>query len=287
MCDWAVGTDTGGSIRIPAALCGVTGFKPTLGTVSTERVIPLSRSLDTVGSLAPDVSTAASAVAGMAARPELAVREPARPEGLRLVSPRGWVTGLDSATAAAWDALSAGPLEEAGGLREVDFPDRGRLAAAGLTILLAEAAAFHRAWVERLPQRYGPDVLELLRQGLRVSPADYEDALAERERLRAEAAAAMEQVDALLLPASARTAPLLAETDVREPLTRFTRPFNTTGQPVFTLPLPTAGLPVGLQVVGREGDDAPLAAVALCLEGLLARTSPPSPSEVSAPQLSP
>ena len=94
-CDWAIGTDTGGSIRIPAGLCGVVGFKPSLGSISTEGVVPLAWSLDTMGSLAPDVATAYGAVElmrGLAPAPVEAAREP------RLAVPAGWAVGLDEQT---------------------------------------------------------------------------------------------------------------------------------------------------------------------------------------------
>jgi aspartyl-tRNA(Asn)/glutamyl-tRNA(Gln) amidotransferase subunit A len=122
----------------------------------------------------------------------------------------------------------------------------------GLTILLVEAATYHRRWVAESPEKYGADVLAHLKRGLGVPGVDYVEAMRERTRLIAEAERALDDIDALVLPATAIVAPLIeAGDEVREPLTRFTRPFNTTGQPVVTLPAPAAGLPVGIQVVGR------------------------------------
>ncbi len=241
MCDWAVGSDTGGSIRIPASLCGVVGFKPALGSIDTAGVIPLSRSLDTLGPIAPDVATAAAAYSMMSGQP-LAV-EPVRAP--RLGVPAAWVADLDDETARAWDAVAAG-------IPEVDFPDRDELFRVGLTILLVEAAAYHRQWATQSPEKYGADVLALIRRGLEVLAVDFEAALLEWPRLREKAQRALESVDALILPATAIVAPpVTAGGEVREPLSRFTRPFNTTGQPVVALPAPATGLPVGIQVVGR------------------------------------
>src|SRR5579872_4447982 len=152
MCDWAVGTDTGGSIRIPASLCGVAGFKPALGSVETTGVIPLSRSLDTVGPLAADVSAAARAFTAMSGE-EISLEGIGEP---RLAVPAGWVVELDEETERAWRSVSRD-------LDEVDFVDRDRLFRAGLTILLVEAAAYHRRWADECPEKYGADVLARVR----------------------------------------------------------------------------------------------------------------------------
>jgi aspartyl-tRNA(Asn)/glutamyl-tRNA(Gln) amidotransferase subunit A len=241
MCDWAIGSDTGGSIRIPASLCGVVGFKPALGSIDTAGVIPLSRSLDTLGPIAPDVAAAADAYSMMSGE-SLPVESIPSP---RLGVPAGWVTGLDDETATTWKLVSAD-------VPDVDFPSREELFNAGLTILLAEAAAYHRKWATECPDKYGADVIGLIRRGLALLAVDFEEALLARERLRSEAAGAIEGLDALILPATAIVAPTIsAGNEVREPLARFTRPFNTTGQPVVCIPGPASGLPVGIQVVGR------------------------------------
>jgi Asp-tRNA(Asn)/Glu-tRNA(Gln) amidotransferase A subunit family amidase len=246
MCDWAIGSDTGGSIRIPAALCGVVGFKPALGSIDTAGVIPLSRSLDTLGPMAPDVAAGAAAFSMMTGEPFPieAFRAP------RLAVPEGWVADLDQETRRAWELVSSG-------LPEVPFPGRRELFDVGLTILLVEAAAFHLRWAAECPEKYGADVLALIRRGFDVPAAEYDKAIAALPRLREAAHTAMRDIDALLVPATAITAPLLnAGNEVREQLARFTRPFNTTGQPVVVLPAPTRGLPVGIQVVGKTNDDA-------------------------------
>ena len=241
MCDWAVGSDTGGSIRIPASFCGVVGFKPALGSIDTTGVIPLSPSLDTLGPLAPDVMGAARAYAMMSG--EAMPREP-MPKP-RLAVPAGWVSDLDEDTARAWRLVSDG-------LPEVEFIKREPLYVHGLTVLQVEASTYHRRWVAESPEKYGADVLAHIRRGLEILAVDYAAALAAIRELRVKAMSAMEGIDALVLPASAIVAPLItAGTEVREPITRYTRPFNATGQPVVSLPAPVRGLPVGIQVVGR------------------------------------
>ena len=251
MCDWAIGSDTGGSIRIPASLCGIVGFKPALGTIDLTGVIPLSWSLDTLGPMAPDVAAAAQAFAMMSGE-AVDVDHLTRP---RLAVPAGWVTGLDDATERAWRLVSAG-------LPEIDFVDRELLFRNGLTILLVEAATYHRRWAAEVPDKYGADVLGHIRRGLGVLAVDFEEALRDRPKLQEGAHRAMDGIDALLLPATAIVAPPVGAGDeVREPLARFTRPFNTTGQPVVALPAPVSGLPVGMQVVGRTNAETLRAAL--------------------------
>jgi aspartyl-tRNA(Asn)/glutamyl-tRNA(Gln) amidotransferase subunit A len=251
MCDWAIGSDTGGSIRIPASLCGVVGFKPALGSIDTTGVIPLSRSLDTLGPLAPDVTSTANAFAMMSG--EAVPTDPGAAP--RLGVPAGWVAGLDTPTAEAWGRVSDG-------VREVDFLDRDRLYQVGLTVLLVEAAVYHRRWATECPEKYGADVIGLIRRGLAILAVDFDEALIAMSELRRDAVRAMDGIDALILPATAIVAPLVeAGMEVREPLSRFTRPFNTTGQPVMTLPAPVRGLPVGIQVVGHTNSGAIAAAL--------------------------
>ncbi len=251
MCDWAIGSDTGGSIRIPSALCGVVGFKPIVGTIDVTGVIPLSQSLDTLGPMAPDVAIAARAFSMMTGEPvvEMPRTKP------RLGVPTGWIHDLDDTVSQAWSVVSRG-------IPEVEFVEHGPLFRHGLTILRVEASLYHRRWVNEHPEKYGPDVLGHLRDGLKVLAVDYEEARRARPELTAAAQAAMSDLDALILPSNAIVAPRVdAGNEVREPLSRFTRPFNLTGQPVVSLPAPTRGLPVGVQVVGRTNAGALAAAM--------------------------
>ncbi len=245
MCDWAIGSDTGGSIRIPGSLCGVAGFKPAFGSIDIGGVIPLSRSLDTLGPMATTILETARAYTLMSGE-GVSLDGLTRP---RLAVPAGWISGLDEPTARAWTAASEG-------VPEIAFLDREPLFEVGLTILLYEAAEFHRAWATESPEKYGADVLRLIRRGFEISRADYEEALDQRERLEEAAHHAMDGIDAMILPATAIVAPPVETADeVREPLSRFTRPFNTTHQPVAVLPAPVKGLPVGIQVVGRRNGE--------------------------------
>jgi Asp-tRNA(Asn)/Glu-tRNA(Gln) amidotransferase A subunit family amidase len=308
MCDWAIGTDTGGSIRIPASLCGVVGFKPTRGLLSTAGVRPLSRKLDTVGPLARDVLTATRALEILSGR-RLAVSEHLRvprallagggsaassagvdsagassagaqpapvdraghgssdfvSRELRLAVPRGWVAEeeLDEPTWAVFSPLAAA-------LPEVDFPDLARISRAASTVLEWEAAAVHESDFRREPERYGQEVAQRLERVLREKRERpehvYADALLEMLEFRAQVESALTGRDAVLLPATACVAPLRRDRGVREPLARFTRPFNLTGHPALVIPAPSAGLPVGIQLVGPLGGEAQLAAAALALE---------------------
>jgi aspartyl-tRNA(Asn)/glutamyl-tRNA(Gln) amidotransferase subunit A len=259
VCDWAVGSDTGGSIRIPAGLCGVVGFKPTLNLIDTTGVVPLSASLDTIGSLAPDVATAARAVAMMAGVEDWGGTGGITRDRLRLAVPANWISALDEPTRAAWEFVSAG-------LPAVEMPSLEAMQRACLDIMFREAAAYHREWMEARPEAYAPDVLARLRTAAEVTEADYGRAVGERGRFQAEVAHAMRGLDAILLPATAGVAPPISDAVDTQPLVRFTRPFNLTGQPVFSLPAPVPGLPVGIQVVGHFGRDAELVRVAAALE---------------------
>ena len=251
MCDWAIGSDTGGSIRIPGSLCGVAGFKPLFGSIDIAGVVPLSWSLDTLGSMARDVATVARAYSLMSGE----AIDLAGIEKPRLGVPSGWVTGLDEPTARAWQAV-------AHGVPEVQFVDREPLFRVGLTILQAEAATFHRRWAAESPDKYGADVLQHIKRGLEIPAVDYIAALRERPLLQAGAELALDGLDALILPATAIVAPPIdSGNEVREPLARFTRPFNTTRQPVAVVPAPVDGLPVGIQVVGRTNESTLRAAL--------------------------
>ncbi len=260
LCDWAIGTDTAGSIRMPASLCGVVGFKPTVGSISLLGVMPLARSMDTVGSLAPDVHTAVAGVEMMASKGRIVPSDPVPPLAkLKLAVPGDWVEGLDEETERAWRVV-------ADGFREIAFPTRQPMTDHAMTICGFQAAEFHNHWMANHPEAYGRDVLERLRAGAAISKEEYDRAQWAREIARTAVRDAMKGWDALLLPACACVAPKLGDPDRREPLTRFLQAFSLTGQPVITLPAPVTGLPVGIQLVGHFGDDAGVARVALAVE---------------------
>jgi len=195
----------------------------------------------------------------MARRQDWTPVDPPPLSSLRLATPRGWVHSLDAAVGAVWSRV-------AGDLPEVEFPPLQQLAGYALDILSVEAAAIHRPWLATVPHLYGKDVLERLRAALTVEPRARAEALQARGGIQHSVAQAMAGLDAVLLPTTAVVAPpITAEVDI-EPLTRFTRALNYTGQPVMSLPVPTPGLPVGIQVVGHLDGEAALARTALSLE---------------------
>jgi aspartyl-tRNA(Asn)/glutamyl-tRNA(Gln) amidotransferase subunit A len=264
MCAWAIGTDTGGSIRIPASLCGVVGFKPTLGIVSTDGVVPLSPSLDTVGPLAPSVSEIARAFEVISGTTVPLPEQPMPLGKLRLATPARWVADLDQQTSLAWAEVIE-RLRPA----EIPFPDLARAVNIGVIILRVEASAFHRPWLLTSPERYGASTRARLELGMHVPAVDYVDALSDARRFRRDVEEALLDWDALILPTTACVAPLWETENVNEPLARFVRPFNVSGHPALSLPVPGPGLPVGLQVVGHYGQDARLLRAALAVEHAL------------------
>ncbi|MGH7919843.1 MAG: amidase [Candidatus Dormibacteraceae bacterium] len=271
LCDWALGTDTGGSIRVPAALCGVVGIKPTIGTVPTQGVFPLSPTLDTLGPLAPTARAAAKALEEMSELRDL-VPQASRPADFyRVGVPEGWALDLGEGVREGWEQV-------AGALPRVPFPEHQALVDTGLAILSVESAALHRRWVARGPERYGPDVLALLRRALDVPRSDLVAALGAQALLRVDVEAAIRDLDALLVPATRIVAPLIGEAYERYDLSCFTRPFNTTGHPVVCLPapVPPGAPPVGIQVVGHFGHERELLEVAVALEAAWGAIGPGS-----------
>ncbi len=257
LCDWAIGTDTGGSIRIPAGLCGIVGMKPTTGSLSIEGIFPLAESLDVPGPMARDVATAALGLGAMSGKRIDAVAptnwEPS------IAVPRGWEDGLDQQTAAAWDSISAG-------LPRIDFPAWKELEDVFQPILFAEATSYHLQWLRERPEDYSDDVRSTLELGRKVSGAGYLWALRQRNRMRDDVERALGRYDVVLVPNTLIVAPPIGEQHVREKLLRYARPFSLSGHPVVTLPAPSTGLPVGVQVVGRHGQDEALLRVAAALE---------------------
>lgn len=269
LCSWAIGTDTGGSVRMPASLCGVVGFKPTLGLVSTQGVSVLSPTLDTVGVLAPGVRTAASAIALMSGRPELVSEEVGPAFGsYRLGVPSRWLTGLDHDVARAWRGLETNA-------EEVAVPDLERMVATHKRIVRPEAVLTYRDRLSGDADYHDQEVQEYLEIGLRLGAVDYLQARRERERICHEVEVAMLGLDALILPTTPCVAPVYEEgVHPDDDLLRFARPFNVTGQPAISVPVPGTGLPVGIQLVGRFGEDAKLLQMAQALEQLLLATFP-------------
>jgi aspartyl-tRNA(Asn)/glutamyl-tRNA(Gln) amidotransferase subunit A len=224
-------------------------------------VVPLSRSLDTLGALAPDVRTAARALEVMSGLTGLVPERPRPLAELRVAVASGWAEEMEPEVAVAWTLVTAD-------LPRLHLPDRSRMARPALTILLHEAAAFHRHWMETCPDRYSAGVRRRLVAGLDIGGREYVGALLEQSRIRVETEAAMRGWDAVLVPTVRMQPPMVGEPHSPDDLTGLTRPFNTTGQPVVTLPapVPADAAPVGISVVGHFGDDAAAAEVAMALE---------------------
>ncbi|MEN3270326.1 amidase family protein [Pseudonocardia sp.] len=276
VCPAALGTDTGGSIRIPAHYCGVVGIKPSYGLVPVAGVEPLSPTLDHVGVLAADVPAARRVLEVLAGRSLTAVLPGTRRFGL-LVDQLGHPAVEPGVRQCVLDA--ADELRRAG--HQVVEVDGGQLAALNEVfgpIVLHEAWESHRDRFIGDPDHYGAATRRLLRSGSTVDSESYEAALRRREELIPAAAALLDGLDALLGPVVPYVAPELTppmDTEAGELEGLFSAPYNVTGQPALSLPAgrTPAGLPVGLQLAAPIGADATLLAIAEvvwdCLAGSL------------------
>jgi aspartyl-tRNA(Asn)/glutamyl-tRNA(Gln) amidotransferase subunit A len=275
LCAGALGSDTGGSIRIPAALCGCVGLKPTFGAVPLDGTIPLGWSLDHAGPLARTVQDAALLFDVLAGTDTPARRGPTR--GLRVGVLRGpLVRNVQPAVARQVDAAATALRRRGLRVREVRIPEMEWTVATQLVTLRAEASAFHRRWIRTRPRAYGADVRVRLQLGALVAGADYVLAQRMRARLRAAVGHVFQDFDLLLLPTTPITAPMVGARTVRwrsgeEPvdgaLVRLTAPFNLTGLPALSVPFgAAAGLPIGMQLVGRWHDEARVLAVGRLIE---------------------
>jgi aspartyl-tRNA(Asn)/glutamyl-tRNA(Gln) amidotransferase subunit A len=278
----ALGSDTGGSVRMPAHFCGVTGLKTTVGRVSRAGAMPLSQSLDTVGPLAQSAEDCAllmGLMAGADPHDPTAVTLPVPDymeatkgslKGLRIGVPTAfYVDDLDSEVARILDETVAVFKREGAEIVKVELPDQRQLSSASQLVLAVEAAAFHKRWLIERPQDYGPQVLMRLQNGLTVPAITYLEAMRWRGPALSAHTTATAGVDAVIAPVSPVPAPTIAESDVGggpdaeaviQRLTRFTRPVNYLGVPSLSIPsgFTRAGLPVGMQLIGRSFDEATL-----------------------------
>jgi len=276
----ALGSDTGGSIRMPAHFCGVTGLKVTWGRISRAGAMPLSQSLDTVGPLARTVEDCALLL-GLMAGPDpedptasdapvgdyVAATE-ASLKGLKIGVPSSfYVDDLDADVAKILDNTIAVLKREGADIVKVDLPDQRQLASACQLVLATEAAAFHKRWLIERAQDYGPQVLMRLQNGLAIPGVLYLEAMRWRAQALAAHIAATGGVAAVLAPVAPVAAPTIAESDVGggdgaeaviQRITRFTRPFNYLGLPSLAIPcgFTASGLPIGLQLIGRSFGEA-------------------------------
>ncbi|WP_176955702.1 amidase [Sinosporangium album] len=279
LCTIALGTDTGGSVRIPAACCGVVGFKPTFGTVSTDGVFPMSPSLDQVGPIARSVRDCALAVdlmTGSQLERAALSGEGADLRGLRVGVPRSWLPVLQPAVSAAFEeALSQ--LEELGAeVFDVDLPEMEGLIEVNRTFAHGEQARIHDPL--RMLPGYSDGLRKYTDRGRPVTVARYRTAQRERIELTRRAGEVWRQADVLAWPTLAYTAPPVGATEVVVGDTRYpaatqmvymNAALNVTGWPAISVPcgFDHQGLPIGLQVTAPPARDDLVCFVAAAYEG--------------------
>ncbi len=262
LCDAALGTDSAGSIRIPAACCGVVGFKPTHGLVPMEGGWPLARSFDTGGPMARDVATCAAMMAPLAGLSP----EPVALEALNVAV--AWLGDADQGVRACVEAAaSAFPRRT-----RIEFP----LMPANIDpAFQREVADVHRGLFAEHADLYGANVRWKVERALEVTDDAYEESVAARDGYRLEAAEALEGFDLLVVPTIGTVAPSrsLPERELRPSVLRFTEPFNVLGWPALALPCGAAegGLPASVSLVARTGGDALVLGAGLGLEAALQR----------------
>ncbi|HXJ84830.1 MAG TPA: amidase, partial [Candidatus Methylomirabilis sp.] len=286
LCPGALGSDTGGSIRIPASLCGISGLKPTYGRVSRAGVLPLAWSLDHVGPMCRTAADCALMLGAMAGYDPRDASTSVLPVPDYVAALTGNVHGLRIGLLQAFFMESAGEeqqravrgaltvLEGLGAVvREVTLDKVGLTAGASTAMIAAEAYAYHESWLKKRSAEYGSDVRERLRLGAFVTGADYINGQRARALARDSVDAVLSGLDVLAGPTTPIAAPVAGASEVeinggRQPvrasLIRFTRPFNVTGHPTISIPCGFTGdgLPIGLQIVGRPFDEATVLRVA-------------------------
>lgn len=283
----SVGTDTAGSIRVPPALCGVVGLKPTSGLVCLSGVLPLSKTCDhagLIGRSVPDVSILLEALAEgypkNAVRPDFRKLRKNKPHRFRLGWPeQHFFDNVDQDVRRRIDE-AVRCFESLGAkVKKVSLPHLADSVEAGVAIQMAEATRYHqsRGFFPERAEQYGADVRQRLELGLQVSATEYLRALDTKRVVEAEFDAIFEQVDAILAPSSPIAAPALGQNEVeiagkpqpiRSLLVGVNRPANVSGNPALSIPcgFTRDGLPVGLQLIGPRWGEASLLAIARSYE---------------------
>jgi len=275
MCEIAIGTDTGGSTRIPGALCGIVGYKPSQWRVPTEGAFPLSYTLDSIGPIARSVADCARADAVMAGE-EVAPLRPVPLAGLRFGIPLGLLLKDFDNTVGTRFGAAKKSLGDAG-VRLTDEPmpliDAMMAANAKAGFAPAEAYAIHRENLAKRADAFDPNVRTRIERGMKLLAADYVELSRERARLVRAMDAALAQFDALVMPTTPIIAPTIAEmrdSDTFQTknmlLLRNTSTWNFFDTCAISIPIPGAGLPVGLMLVARNGHDRRLFEIAAGVE---------------------
>ena len=281
MASAAIGSDTGGSVRIPAALCGLAGFKPTARRVPMDGVLPLSASLDSIGPLAPTVRCCATLDAIMAGEVDRAIPEPAALSGLRLAIPTTLaLDGMDETVATAFqDAVRR--LADAGvAITEIAVPEFAELAAINAKggFSAAEAYAWHRALIARAQAAYDPRVVSRILRGKDMSAADYLDVLAARAAWTQAVNARTAGFDAMLMPTVPVVAPLIDALSAADEayyganglILRNPTLINFLDGCALSVPChASATAPVGLMIAARAGEDRRVLAIGMAVEAAL------------------
>ena len=279
----SIGSDTGGSIRIPSSCCGIVGLKPGHGEIPTDGVVPLSVSLDHIGPLALTVQDARwlwDALRGVRMGSDLDTTPSVSPRELRLRSVNGYFGVMAVDVRSAFDAGLAA-LRTAGTTIEIGVvADTDTITKTYVDIVLSEAARWHGRYLDTRAASYTPAVRTRLENGRGIPAVDYLNARDTQRLLRRAVDDALDGVDALVLPTLPITAPTLGSSDVaidaeggtlnvRAAMLRNTQLFNLSGHPAISLPVRSATLPVGLQLVGRLGETSRLLEIAAACEKIV------------------
>jgi aspartyl-tRNA(Asn)/glutamyl-tRNA(Gln) amidotransferase subunit A len=272
MCMGSLGSDTGGSIRVPAALCGVVGLKPTFGRVSARGVVPLSWNLDHCGPLARTVRDTAillQAIAGYDPEDPYSANMPADDylanleggvAGVRITLAVGDEIVADTEILGVVRAAAAQFTQLGAVVEELELTGLTEAAPANALMVTSDAAAYHRERLRDAPERFGADVRQRMERGAAYTSTEYILARRTQTRWRRRLEQLFEGFELLLLPSTPVAAPQLGgdAIEAAKTLTRFTGPFNLAGLPALSVPcgFTTAGLPLGLQIVARPWAEA-------------------------------
>lgn len=279
MCDIGIGTDTGGSTRIPAALCGLVGFKPSQSRIPRTGLFPLSTALDSVGPIARTVADCARADAVLAGEPWRPIETPSL-SGLKLGIPQGLPLSTLDPSVAALFAMEMARLDASGVVIQEEnialFDDMARVNARA-PLVAVEAYALHKNWLATRGADYDPIVRARMLSAAAITPEDHAVMLAERRRLIAAMDARLAGLDALILPTVPILAPSIAEVagparfaDRNRLLLRNTAIANFFDLCAISLPVRDSDLPCGLMLVARNGQDRRLLEIAAAVEQMLA-----------------